>query len=266
MRRALGHPAIVAPEGRAVHAPRHRHDPGDRQRRHRLRDARPLPDRTHPDHHLPRVRRRVGGAVAVRRAGRARRHVPRPPPARAPADVRPADHRRRLRAGQARRDRDDRLRVLLPAAGRAVRRQHARQRQRARLLHRPSRRALEGARRRRCCSPCTTPSSASRSRRSPIAGSSRARRSSGCSSSRRSRRGIFVGDFRVQRRLARPRSSTCSRCRCTCAISCSSATSTARSPLSGVSNGGLLAIVIYVAVLVARVARCSLRRYRWVER
>ena len=104
-----------------------------------------VPDATHPDHHLPRLRRRVGGAAAVRRAGRARRRVPRPPPARAAADVRPADHRRRLRGGEVRRDRDDRLRVLVPAPGRAVRRQHARERQRARLLHRPSRRALEGA-------------------------------------------------------------------------------------------------------------------------
>ena len=41
MRRALGHPAVVAPEGRAVRAARHRDDPGDRQRRHRLRHARP---------------------------------------------------------------------------------------------------------------------------------------------------------------------------------------------------------------------------------
>ena len=84
--------------------------------------------------------------------------VPRPPPARAAADVRPAAHRRRLRAGQGRRDRDDPVRVLVPAAGRAVRRQHARQRQRARLLHRPPRRAVEGAGRGRRCSPCTTPS------------------------------------------------------------------------------------------------------------
>ena len=101
--------------------------------------------RTDRDHHLPRLRRRVGRAVAVRRAGRARRHVPGSPPTRAAADVRPADHRRRLRRRQARRDRDDPLRVLVPAPGRAVRRQHARERQRARLLHRPSRRALEGA-------------------------------------------------------------------------------------------------------------------------
>ena len=41
MRRALGHPPLVAPEGRAVRAARRRHDPGDRQRRHRLRHPRP---------------------------------------------------------------------------------------------------------------------------------------------------------------------------------------------------------------------------------
>ena len=99
------HPAVVAPEGRAVRAARHRHDPRDRQRRHRLRDARPVHLPTDRDHHLPRLRRRVVGAVAVRRAGRARRHVPRPPPARAAADVRPAAHRRRLRRREGRRDR-----------------------------------------------------------------------------------------------------------------------------------------------------------------
>ncbi|HTK16940.1 MAG TPA: hypothetical protein VL769_11150 [Acidimicrobiia bacterium] len=38
-----------------------------------------------------------------------------------------------------------------------------------------------------------------------------------------------------------------------------------RSPLSGVANGGLLAIVVYVAV-VAVAAVVLLRRYRWVER
>ena len=99
MRRALGHPPVVAAEGRAVRAARRRHDPRDRQRRHRLRDPQracsPTGDR---DHHLPRVRRRVGGAAAVRRAGRSRRHLPRPAPARAAADVRPAADRRRLRA------------------------------------------------------------------------------------------------------------------------------------------------------------------------
>ena len=38
-----------------------------------------------------------------------------------------------------------------------------------------------------------------------------------------------------------------------------------RSPLSGVANGGMFAIVIYVAVLVVG-AVVLLRRYRWVER
>ena len=37
MRRALGHPALVAAEGGPVRAARHRHDPGHRQRRGRLR-------------------------------------------------------------------------------------------------------------------------------------------------------------------------------------------------------------------------------------
>ena len=97
MRRALGHPAVVAAEGRTVRAARRRHDPGDRQRRHRLRHPRPSSSDRDRDHHLPRLRRRVVGAAAVRRAGRSRRHVPRPAPARAAADVRPAAHRRRLR-------------------------------------------------------------------------------------------------------------------------------------------------------------------------
>ena len=43
IRRALGHPAVVAPEGRAVRAARRRDDPRDRQRRHRLRHPRPAP-------------------------------------------------------------------------------------------------------------------------------------------------------------------------------------------------------------------------------
>ena len=37
------------------------------------------------------------------------------------------------------------------------------------------------------------------------------------------------------------------------------------SPLNGVSNGGLLAIIVYVAVLLVG-ATVLLRRYRWVER
>ena len=37
------------------------------------------------------------------------------------------------------------------------------------------------------------------------------------------------------------------------------------SPLTGVANGGLLAIVTYVAVLIVGVG-VLLRRYRWVER
>ena len=53
---------------------------------------RPLRDRD-----LPRLRRRVVGAAAVRRDRRARRRVPRPAPARAAADVRPPADRRGLR-------------------------------------------------------------------------------------------------------------------------------------------------------------------------
>ena len=89
---------FVASEGRPVRAARRRHDPGDRQRRHRLRHPRPAARRPLRDHHLPRLRRRVVGAAAVRRARRPRRDVPRPAPARAAADVRPAADRRRLRA------------------------------------------------------------------------------------------------------------------------------------------------------------------------
>ena len=83
---------VVAPEGRPVRAARRRDDPGDRQRRHRLRHPRPAV-RPHRDHHLPRLRRRVVGAAAVRRPRRPRRDLPRPAPARAAADVRPAAHR-----------------------------------------------------------------------------------------------------------------------------------------------------------------------------
>jgi hypothetical protein len=37
------------------------------------------------------------------------------------------------------------------------------------------------------------------------------------------------------------------------------------SPLEGVANGGLFALVIYIAVLLVGVT-ILLRRYRWVER
>ena len=139
---------LVAPEGRPVRAARRRHDPGDRQRRHRLRHPRPA-DRPRRDHHLPRLRRRVVGPAAVRRPRRARRRLPRSAPARAAADVRPAADRRRLRHRQGRRDRRHHVRLLVPPPGRAVRRQHARQRQRARLPRRSPRRAVEGPGRRR---------------------------------------------------------------------------------------------------------------------
>ena len=58
---------------------------------------------------------------------------------------------------QGRGDRHDPVRLLVPAPGRAVRRQHARQRQRARVLPRPPRRAVEGPASPSSCSPCTTP-------------------------------------------------------------------------------------------------------------
>ena len=106
--------------------------------------------RPHRDHHLPRLRRRVVGAAAVRRARRSRRDVPRSASARAAADVRPPADRRRLRRRQGRRDRDDPVRVLVPAAGGAVRRQHARQRQR-RSTTSPATSTSCG----RCRSPCS---------------------------------------------------------------------------------------------------------------
>ncbi len=134
---------VVAPEGRPVRPARRRDDPGHHQRRHRLRDAQPG-HRPRRDRHLPRLRRRVVGAAAVRRPRRSRRGLPRPPPARAAADVRPPADRGRLRGRQGRGDRHDPVRLLVPPPGRAVRRQHARQRQRTRLLPRPPRRAVEG--------------------------------------------------------------------------------------------------------------------------
>ena len=130
----------------------------------------------HRDHQLPRLRGRLRRAPALRGARRARRDVSRPTTARAPADVRPADDRRRLRDRQGRRDRDDRVRVLVPSPGRAVRRQHVRERQRARLPHRPLQRCSGRSRSRSSCWRSTTRSSASRSRRSPNDGSWPARR------------------------------------------------------------------------------------------
>ena len=56
----------------------------------------------------------------------ARRHLPRPAPTGAAADLRPAADRRRLRVRQGRRDRADRVRLRVPPPGRAVRRPDAR--------------------------------------------------------------------------------------------------------------------------------------------
>ena len=96
----------------------------------------------------------------------------------------------RLRRRQGRGDRHDPVRLLVPAPGRAVRRQHARQRQRPRRTSRGTS---------TCCGRCPSAvapagrvlrrRSASPSPRSPTGGSSPARPSSGCSSSRRSPRG-----------------------------------------------------------------------------
>ena len=78
--------------------------------------------------------------------------------------------------------------------------------------------------------------------------------------------GIIVGDdCEFGRRLGRRADQRARRCRCTCATSCSSATSIPTSPLDGVDNGGLLAVVVYVVVLLVGVG-VLLRRYRWVER
>ena len=74
-----------------------------------------------------------------------------------PADVRPPAHGRRLRGRQGRRDRDDPVRVLVPAPGRAVRRQHARQRQRPRPTSRGTSTSCGRSRCRSRCWPSTTP-------------------------------------------------------------------------------------------------------------
>ena len=71
--------------------------------------------------------------------------LPRSAPTGAAADVRPTAHRARLRRRQGRGDRVDHVRLLVPAPGGAVPRQHARERQRARLPDGTPRRALEGA-------------------------------------------------------------------------------------------------------------------------
>ena len=126
-------------------------------------------------HHLPRVRRGVDGAAAVRGADRARRRLPRPQPAGAPAVVLAPAHRRRLRRGQGGRHRRHRVRFRVPAPGRAVRRPDARrQRRRARLLHRPRRGAVAGACGAGAPGRLLRARSAWRWRRSPTGGSSAA--------------------------------------------------------------------------------------------
>lgn len=172
MRRARA-AAPMAAEGGAVRAARGGHHPGHRQRRHRLRHPRPL--RRFPDHHLSRVRRRLVGVAAVRGPRRTGCDVPRPAAPGAAADVRPAAAGRGLRGGQGRVDHDHSVRVLVPAAGGPLRRQHAGQQQRARLRRRSPRRAVEGAARSRSAQPVLRHDRV-RARRSPIAASWRGRR------------------------------------------------------------------------------------------
>ena len=162
---------------------------------------------------------------------------------------------------------DDPVRLLVPPAGRAVRRQHARERQRARLPHATTSTCCGRCRSRSSCSPSTTPSSAS-----PIASLTDRRIVAGAAII-----GLFLvtsitaGDPRRRRLRARRRLAGRADQRARAAAvpprpRSSSATSTRDSPLDGVDNGGLLALAV-----VRRRARSSavgvlLRRYRWVER
>ena len=145
---------------------------------------------------------------------------------------------------------------FLPA-GRAVRRQHARQRQRARLLHRPPRRPVEGAGRGRCCWPLYYAvigvAIASLTDRRIVAGAAVI--------------GLFLvtsissGDhrrrLRARRRLGRRAASTCWRCRCTCATSCSSATSTRTRRSTASPTAGCSRVATYVVVLARRRRRAA---------
>ena len=89
-------PPVVAPEGPAVVAARRssRSRPSSTSASATSRGT-PRP-RTRA-HHLPRLRRRVDRAAAVRRDHRAGHHVPRPAPPRPAADLRPPADGHRLR-------------------------------------------------------------------------------------------------------------------------------------------------------------------------
>ena len=221
--------------------------------------------RRHQHHHLPRVRRRLHRAAGLRRPHRARRPLPRPPQPHAPAAVRPAVDRARLRRGQGRRHRRDRVRLRLPPPGRAVHRSDAGQRRRARLPPRQRRRALAGARRRWRSSPSTTRPSCSPSPRSrPGASSPPPRCSSSCWCRRRSR-----PSSAASRTSAPPQSSAWAVANLAALPLylrdlVFEATIVAPSPLAGVSGGAALAVVVYLAVVIASIGTL-LWRYRWVE-
>ena len=159
MRRALGHPAVVAPEGRPVRAARR----SSRSPRSSTSASATSPATASSPERIEIItyREYVGVSAALLlfvalvapdvMCPDRRQHVL---PLMFARPLTGVDYVRR----QARRDRDDPVRVLVPAAGRAVRRQHARERQRARLLHRPLSTCCGRCRSRCCSSPCTTPS------------------------------------------------------------------------------------------------------------
>ena len=92
-----------------------------------------------------------------------------------------------------------------------------------------------------------------------------ARRSSACSSSRRSRRASSSARLRARRRLGRRADQ-----RAALPLYLRDLVFLGHvdreSPLSGVDNGGLLAIVVVRRACCSSASRVLLRRYRWVER
>ena len=180
--------------------------PGHRVRRRRLRHPRHRRVRLRVDH-LPRVRRRLEHLLVfvaltapdIMCPDRRQRVLPL-------VFARPLTGRR-LRARQGRRHVRHPVRVLVPAAGGAVRRPDARERRRrAPLRPRQRRGALAGARRGRACCRSTTRRSAWRSRRSPRGASSPAPRSSALLlvSVDRERGPRRAGGERPSERAARP--------------------------------------------------------------